>query len=124
MGASIMLCDDDQDYTDSIRALLEKEGYAVSIAGDVADLADTLGKASPADLYILDMDMPGGGGQAAAELLRANEATADKPILISSGVPAIEQEGWFQKLGRIRYLQKPVPPQALLAMIRAGVREE
>jgi len=119
-----MLCDDDRNYTDSIRALLEKEGYAVSVAGDVAELADTLGKAPPADLYILDMDMPGGGGQAAAELLRANEATADTPILISSGVPAVEQEGWFQKLGRIRCLQKPVPPQTLLAVIKAGVREE
>lgn len=124
MGAAILLCDDDPDHADSISALLEKEGYSVSRAGDVAELADTLGKAPPADLYILDMDMPGGGGQAAAELLRENEATADTPILISSGVPAIEQEGWFQKLGRIRYLQKPVPPQALLAMIRAGLREE
>ncbi len=124
MGATIMLCDDDPDHADSICALLEKEGYSVSRAGDVAELADTLGKTPPADLYILDMDMPGGGGSAAADLVRENPEPADKPILISSGVPAIEQEGWFQKLGRMRYLQKPVPSQALLAMIRAGLREE
>jgi DNA-binding response OmpR family regulator len=122
MGATIMLCDDDSDYSDTVSALLEKEGYAVTRAADVMELSHALEEGEPADLYILDMDMPGGGGQAAAELLRANPSTEDKPILISSGVAAVEQEGWFQNLSRIRYLQKPAPPQTLLAVIKGGLR--
>jgi two-component system, LuxR family, response regulator FixJ len=70
---------------------------------------------------VLDLRMPGMGGQALLETLRRRHP--DLPVIIISGhadVPAVIQA---MRLGVVDFLTKPVDPAKLLDKIRAALRD-
>ena len=103
--ARILVCDDDDAFSGVVAAYLEKAGHTVSRCVDVMQLATVLGH-EHADLLIVDMQMPGGGGPAAARLLSAGQKTM--PVIVCSGMPPEQQKAWFAGTLRARFLQKPV----------------
>jgi DNA-binding NtrC family response regulator len=114
--ARILVCDDDDAFSGVVAAFLEKSGHAVSRCVDVMQLATVLGH-EHADLLIVDMQMPGGGGPAAGRLLAAGHTSL--PVIVCSGMPPEAQKGWFPTMLRVRFLQKPVP----LDVLRKNVEE-
>lgn len=117
MSAKILVCDDDSVYAGMILAMLESLGYTAYRTHDTAQLSMAIRDSVP-DLFILDMQMPAGGGPAAVKLLRGDPRTALIPIIISSGMPTIRQEAWFVGQDRMAFLQKPVEVAALAAIVR------
>ena len=109
--ARILVCDDDDKFSDLIVGYLEKAGHAVTRCADVSQLANLLGH-EHMDLIITDIQMPGGGGPAAARLLQTLD-NPDIPMLVVSGMPVEAQAKWFQDVKRVRFLQKPVAFEAL-----------
>ena len=61
MGFHILVVDDNEAYTDSIKDILEDEGYAVETANSGED-ACTLTDATEYDLVLMDIKMPGMNG--------------------------------------------------------------
>jgi DNA-binding NarL/FixJ family response regulator len=71
----VMLADDHAVVRNGIRAMVEKKTEDISIDGEAADGKEVLrlSRAHPADVYILDIAMPGLNGLETAErLLRKN----------------------------------------------------
>jgi len=104
----ILIVDDDPNYSDMLKAFLEEEGHLVWRVGDASALAARVEKGDLPDLFIIDMQMPGGGGPAAVKNLRSSPATDKIPIVICSGMPVHQQEKWFRELPAVRFAQKPV----------------
>jgi signal transduction histidine kinase/DNA-binding response OmpR family regulator/HAMP domain-containing protein len=85
MNRPIMIVDDNQDFADSLKILLETEGYrAVAMYNAESALKD-IEKINPSLLF-LDLFMPGMDGFAAVKRLRSLERWRDLPIVIFSGV--------------------------------------
>jgi signal transduction histidine kinase/CheY-like chemotaxis protein/HAMP domain-containing protein len=80
----IMIVDDNQDFADSLKILLETEGYrAVSMYSGENALKD-IENINPSLLF-LDLLMPGMDGFAVVKKLRSQERWRDLPIVIVSG---------------------------------------
>jgi len=58
MVKKVMIVDDERDIRDSVKQILEKEGYEVSQAISGDDCLKKIPKANP-DLIIMDIMMPG-----------------------------------------------------------------
>jgi signal transduction histidine kinase/DNA-binding response OmpR family regulator/HAMP domain-containing protein/uncharacterized protein YaaR (DUF327 family) len=80
----IMIVDDNQDFADSLKSMLEIEGYrAVALFGG-EDALKNIEAINPS-LVILDLIMPGVDGFAVVQRLRSQERWNNLPIVILSG---------------------------------------
>lgn len=71
-GRVLVLVDDDADYLEATRVLLESEGHQVFVATDGTDALAVLGS-QPADVLLLDYFMPGlTGEEVVTELRKTN----------------------------------------------------
>jgi len=107
---------DDEDLLRRLgKEVLQQFGYEVTVAPD-AETAISLVRAAPGaySAVILDQNMPGMGGQAGSENLRA--IRPDLPILMMSGY------GDDARLEGIPFIAKPYSADELLAAIREIVR--
>ena len=94
----IMIVDDNQDFADSLKILLEVEGYrAIALYGG-EDALKEIETINPSLLF-LDLIMPGMDGFTVVERLRSQERWRNLPIVILSGADiTIEQR---QNLNRL-----------------------
>jgi two-component system alkaline phosphatase synthesis response regulator PhoP len=117
----VLVVEDDKDIADLIVHYLQKEGYAVeSLASGTAALARV--KASPPDLLILDLMLPGMDGLLVCQALRGDAATAGIPIIMltARGEEAERIAGF--ELGADDYVTKPFSPRELTARVAALLR--
>ena len=125
--AKILIVDDDADFVESTRIVLESKPYEVIVAvnGD-----DALRKASAEkpDLILLDIIMPVKDGFTAAEQLKKDPNLAKIPVLMltsystkGSGTEIPRGSGY--SLDTEDYIEKPVTPQNLLAVIEKHLKK-
>ena len=131
----ILLVDDDRDIRDSLRIILEREGFFVRTAASGTEAIAALREKKP-DLMILDimMDTDTEGFELAYELSE-NENFRDLPIiLLTSFLDKVRSEGpeQFQHILGEQWpakwlFEKPVRTGKFLSKIRGilleGVRE-
>ncbi len=119
--AKILLVDDDRDLVETLRTVLENNGYEVDAAHDGAQCLEKV-EADPPDLVVLDIMMRTmGDGMYVAQHLRQDEATSNIPIIVVSGINRVPpyslwpDEAW---LPVDVFLEKPVEPDRLLESVR------
>ena len=124
---TILIIDDDPDFVDATRMVLEKEGYAVISSPGGKDGIQKAMDQKP-DLIILDVMMPGEGGPQTYCSLKADRQLADTPVIMLSGVKKDLFLHYLKMLnagtgGRISrpaaYFEKPVKHADLIAAIHA-----
>ena len=121
MAQRILIVDDDASLRDSLRLVLDAEGYDVDVAGDGEEALESI-EESGADVVLCDLRMPGLDG---LELLpelakRAPEATL---ILMSAyGTEDLAIEAL--RRGAYDYLAKPFQPSEVLLAIRKAQERE
>jgi len=114
----ILLVDDEKDVAEVARDLLEALGYRVYPVGSGQEaLAVYMEKRSQIDLVILDMVMPGMGGGAAFDALRAINPAVK--IILSSGYSVDGVARTILDRGCNGFIQKPF----LLAELSRKIRE-
>ncbi|MGQ9710179.1 MAG: AAA family ATPase [Anaerolineae bacterium] len=115
--ARILVVDDNADLLQMIRMLLEERGgHEVILSADGEDgLAKA--RATPPDLAIIDVMMPGMNGYEVCRQLRQNPATAQIPIIIltARGQP-VDRETALAS-GADDYIAKPVTMAELLERV-------
>jgi CheY-like chemotaxis protein len=123
----ILLVDDDRDFVEVTKVLLESSGYGVITAHNGDDGLKRAAEEKP-DLVILDVMMrtPTEGFET-ARALRKGEATKDIPIIMLTGVNQSvpwrfgPDEVW---LPVDAFLDKPVGPERLLAEAKKAMSKE
>ena len=119
--AKILLVDDDTDFVESTRTVLESQPYQVVVAVN-GDEALRKARAEKPDLILLDVIMPVEDGFTAAEQLKKDQQLARIPLLM---LTSYSSKGQGTAIPRSRglgleaedYLEKPVSPRELLATV-------
>jgi DNA-binding response OmpR family regulator len=120
--ARILLVEDEPDIAQLIRHTLERDGRAnvdIVAAGDAAVRAVA---ATPPDLMILDLNLPGLDGVEVCRLVRARAPTATLPILVLSARTAESDRVSVLELGADDYVTKPFSLRELALRVRALLR--
>jgi DNA-binding response OmpR family regulator len=118
-GQRILVVDDEPDLRALLADYLGMQGYSVGEAADAAGL-DALLAEGPADVIVLDINMPGETGLAALARLRAGGVRAGVILLTAAGTLGDRLAGLTD--GADDYVVKPFEPRELLARIRAVLR--
>lgn len=118
---TILIVDDDPDFVEVTRLVLEREGYRALTAQN-GDSALEVMETNPPDLVILDIMMDGIlDGWDASWRIRANPQLRHTPILVVSSITASEYMGMFPTDDDNlidNFLSKPVDPQKLLSEVK------
>jgi DNA-binding response OmpR family regulator len=118
MRPRILIVEDEPQLRGLLRLYLERAGYTVTDAGDGATALSAFA-ADGADLFVLDLMLPGMQGEAVLEALREE---ADVPILITSAKRSDAERIAGLRLGADDYLAKPFNPHELTARVAAILR--
>lgn len=117
--ARIIVVDDEPDLRLLLEDYLGAQGYQVRTAADAAELTRQL-EEGPADLLILDVNMPGEDGYSVARRLR--QAGVDAGILMLTAAGAVDDRRTGLDAGADDYVPKPFEPRELLARVRSVLR--
>jgi DNA-binding response OmpR family regulator len=115
----ILLVEDDEMIGDSVRASLQREGYAVDWArtGRTADAALAAGHF---DLVLLDLGLPGKSGLDILRGLRLKKK--NMPVIVVTARDAVEDRVQGLDAGADDYIVKPYKFDELAARIRSALR--
>lgn len=120
-SGKILVVDDSPDNVFLIKTILEEEGYTISTAENgISALAQL--QASPCDLVLLDLMMPGMDGYEVTRRIRGDlKLTQYIPILLITAhdAPNVAQG---LDLGADDFIRKPVTVDELLARVRSLLR--
>jgi DNA-binding response OmpR family regulator len=117
---TILVVDDDQELSDGLRIVLEKQGYRVIQARDGQQGKNLVYQHHP-DLIILDMMMPRMGGYPVLEHFKAKP---DAPaIIMITANEGSRHKAYAEYLGVVDYIRKPFAMERLLESIERGLKE-
>ncbi|MDD2990511.1 MAG: response regulator [Zoogloea sp.] len=112
----LLVVDDEPHVARVLRVSLAREGWSIEAAQDGAEALRAIA-ANPPDVMITDIQMPGMGGEALCHELHARYPTRPFPILVMTSMTARDQRAWAQALGGIEFLEKPVSPRRIAALL-------
>ena len=125
--ARILLVDDDADFVTSTRMVLESKNYDIIVANN-GDEGLRKARQEKPDLILLDIIMPVEDGFTAAEKLKKDPQLAKIPVLMltsfsqkgsGTGIP----RGKGFSLEAEDYIEKPVSPKDLLAVVAKHLKK-
>ena len=109
---TIVVVDDEETICETLKDVLEEEGFAVEIAGDGVEALELLRAMSVLPrMIILDLLMPRMDGNTVLTTMRADPALADIPVVISTSDPSRAPSG-------VLIMRKPVDLDMLLDTVR------
>ncbi|WP_345116698.1 response regulator transcription factor CtrA [Bartonella jaculi] len=115
----VLLIEDDKATTQSIELMLKSANFNVYIT-DLGEEGVDLGKLYDYDIILLDLNLPDMSGYDVLRTLRL--AKIKTPVLILSGMSAIEDKVRGFGFGADDYMTKPFHKDELIARIHAVIR--
>ena len=124
--AKILLVDDDVDFIESTKTVLESAPYEVIIAYEGDEGLQKAREENP-DLILLDIIMPVKDGFTAAEQLKKDPELSKIPVLM---LTSFSSKGAGTGIPRSRgfsldaedYIEKPITPEALLSRVKQYIK--
>ena len=125
--AKILLVDDDPDFVDSTKTVLESKPYEVVVAVNGGEGLRKARDERP-DLIILDIIMPVEDGFTAAEQIKKDPQLAKIPLIM---LTSYSSKGAETSIPRSRgydleaddYIDKPISPKDLLATVEKYLKK-
>jgi two-component system, chemotaxis family, sensor kinase CheA len=123
--AHILLVDDDPDFVEIARSILEAGGFRVSACDDPREALTRL-RAEPHDLIISDLMMQElDSGFSLIRQIRADASLAGLPVVLVTAISCEvglsftpQSRAELEALGADAFFDKPVDPGALLSTAR------
>lgn len=122
----ILLIDDDPDFVEAVKIIVENGGYEVNVAYDGQEGLQAVEEDKP-DLIVLDVMMPVMDGHAACAKLKGTPATAEIPIILLTAVADRVTTSTYTHRDMLEseaedYMPKPVDPEELLSRIQSWLK--
>ena len=118
MAISVLIVEDDKNIAELLQLYLEKEGYAVTVAGDGGQGLAKFRAIKP-DLVLLDVMMPVMDGWEVCKAIRAESRT---PVIMLTAKGELDDKITGLKAGADDYVTKPFEMRELIARIEAVLR--
>ncbi|MEJ1970590.1 MAG: response regulator [Rhizomicrobium sp.] len=118
---SICVLEDDPAVCDSLRLMLERNGFSPRTFLSPNDFLMS-GKLDRYDCLILDVGLPGMSGLELLELLRARAYS--RPVLLIAAATFPHLERRMRKAGASELLMKPIAPDALLSALHRALEND
>jgi two-component system nitrogen regulation response regulator NtrX len=115
MKPRILVIDDESAIRDSLKMILEYEGYDVQGAATGQD-ALVLVDRDPPDLVLLDIKMAGMDGLEVLQRLKTSHETL--PVVMISGHATVSTAVEATKLGAFDFIEKPLSTERVLVTVR------
>jgi len=124
--AKILIVDDDVDFVESIKTVLDAAPYDVSVAYQGEEGLQKARDEHP-DLILLDVIMPVKDGFTTAEQLKKDPGLAEIPVLMLTAFGSQVSETSIPRsrgytLEAEGYIEKPVNPQNLLSEVAKALK--
>jgi CheY-like chemotaxis protein len=114
---TVLLVEDDPDTRLIYSTMLEQAGFRVIQARDGTEGVELAREHVP-DLIIMNLVMPQIDGLSATELIRANPATAEVPIIACTAFLHEDGADMAQDAGCNAYVEKPCEPTRLVSEVK------
>jgi CheY-like chemotaxis protein len=127
--ARILVVEDNPLNRLLVHDILELRGHAVVEAATVDEARELLQRERP-DLLLLDVQIPGGGGEAVIREVRQRAELADLPIVAVTSLAMPGDRERLLSIGFQGYLSKPIDTRTFAAAVEsylksaAGAAEE
>src|SRR5580765_537446 len=121
--ARIMIVEDNPLNRLLIHDILELRGHQVIEAATVDEARQSLSAVRP-DLLLLDVQIPGGGGEAVIREVRKREDLADLPIIAVTSLAMPGDRERLLSIGFQGYLSKPIDTRTFGAAIESYLKSE
>jgi len=119
----ILIVDDEVDLVETIRFLLEMEGYRVLVSGDGEDALHQARRENP-HLIILDIMLPKLDGYKVCRQLKSDERYKKIPILMLTARAQQKDRIVGTEAGADEYITKPFDLAAFIEKIKTYLRKE
>lgn len=116
--STVLIIDDDDSLRTSFLKLLNEEGFTAQGAASGEAALERV-RASPPDLVVLDLRLPGMNGLETFRILHAEEPRL--PVIIMTAYGTTETAIEAIQLGAFDYIIKPFEVPAMLAVIRQAL---
>ncbi|MBN2323703.1 MAG: response regulator [Spirochaetes bacterium] len=121
----IVLIDDDRDFLEMNRRLLEEKGYSVSCFDDSDEAMRAMHCIKP-DLVVTDLMMAGlDSGFKLSQKIKQDPMLGDVPVIIVTAASSLQgfsfnphSQGEFESLNADAYFDKPVSTHIFLKRVR------
>jgi len=120
-GERILVVDDEFHLRDSIRILLEKDGYQVATAATGEDALEAM-ESSPAQVVISDIRMPGMDGIQLLQHIKSRYPQTE--VIMLTGYPTIEAAVNAIKQGAYDYVTKPFKINTLTLTLNQALERQ
>jgi CheY-like chemotaxis protein len=110
----VLVAEDDASVRMTLEFVLEDEGFEVLLAEDGQQALERALAELP-DVILLDQIMPKMDGKEVLQALRADESTANIPVLVLTGMARGSSEEW----PGAHFVGKPFSPDDLVERIRS-----
>jgi two-component system response regulator RegA len=114
-GRRLLVVDDDDAFRTVMKRAMERLGFLVTVAQDVAS-ALKVAESATLDCALLDVNMPGPSGLWLVPVLRRRHP--DMRIVILSGCASPEAAAFALREGAAQFLSKPATTDEILAALR------
>jgi len=122
----ILLVDDDPDFVEAVKVIVQSGGYDVKVAYDGKEALEAVKQEKP-DLIVLDVMMPVMNGHETCARLKDNKDTAKIPIILLTAVAERVTTSTYTHRDMLEseaedYMPKPVEPTELLELIKSWLK--
>jgi putative two-component system response regulator len=118
---TILVVDDEPANREILVRLLSRHGYDVRSVGD-GEAALAAIQATPPDLVLLDVRLPGVDGFEVCRRIKQQQATRLTPVILVTGLHAREHKIRGIGVGADDFLSKPIDQEELTARVGSLVR--
>lgn len=121
MRKTILIIDDVPANIGVVLDVLHGAGFEIAVAESGESALEQLAWLKP-DIILLDVMMPGLDGFETCRRLKADEATADIPVLFMTALTDVSDKVKGFSAGAVDYVEKPLHPEEVLVRVNTHVR--